>query len=145
MRSDHDSDRARRTTNRVIDWLREFLACGPVHLAGVDLLGATALETGAARPDDVAATLLITGMNFAPYPELGSGELPPSLAALSPTLPVGWIWFPEEHRPGDQTALLLDALQRHGSSVDPALAVPGGLDFSQAWSRAVLWAAGISP
>ena len=144
LRTDHDPDRARRTTDHVIDWLREFLACGPVHLAGVDLLGATALETGAARPDVVAAAFLVTGMNFAPYPDLVSGQLPPRLGALSATLPVGWIWFPEEHRPGDQTALLLDALQRHGLSVEPALAVPGGLDFSQAWSRAVLWAAGIT-
>jgi len=145
LRSDHDPHRARHTTDRVIDWLREFLACGPVHLAGVDLLGATALETGAARPDDVAAALLITGMNFAPYPELESGELPPNLSTLSPTLPVGWIWFPEEHQTGDQTASLLDALRRHGLTVEPALAVSGGLGYSQAWSRAVLWAAGISP
>ena len=43
----------------------------------------------------------------------------------------------------DPTRLLQEVLQGRGSVLEPARPVAGDLDFSQAWSRAVVWAAEI--
>ena len=139
----HDPDRARRAGDRLISWLRTFLDCGPVHVAGIDLLGATALELGATRAGDIDGLLVITGMNFAPYPDDTAAELRARVAALPTDLPVGWIWFPDEIGADDQGAALRAALSGQGHVLSPSRTVPGGLTFNQAWTRALIWGAGI--
>lgn len=136
----HEPAEALHEADRLLDWLREFVAVDAVHVAGIDLLAATTLELAAARSDAVAGVLLITGLNFIPYPDLAPGTLPPDWKDLPTDLPVGWYWFPDEQRPGDQAAILQEALRRSGQSLEPSRPVAGGLDFSQAWSRAVIWA-----
>jgi hypothetical protein len=136
----HEAAAARREAEQLLDWLRDFVAVDTIHLAGVDLLAATALELAAARPAAVAGVLAITGFGFTPYPELNPGALPAALDTLPADLPAGWIWFPDEQRPDDQAAALRQALRTHGLDLVPERAVAGGLDFSQAWTRAVVWA-----
>jgi len=58
---------------------------------------------------------------------------------------VGWYWFPDEQLPDDQAADLRRALRQRGLAVSPARPVAGGLDARQAWTRSVLWAAGMAP
>ncbi|MEZ4387753.1 MAG: hypothetical protein R3D98_09285 [Candidatus Krumholzibacteriia bacterium] len=141
---DHDPELARRRARRLLGWLRTFLGCGEVRVAGVDLLGATALELAAEPAVDLAGVLVISGVNFAPYPEDDGDHLAARVAAIPSELPVGWIWFPDEVKPGDQAAALRRALQADGRVLAPRRAVHGGLGFDQAWSRAVLWAAGLA-
>ncbi len=143
--ADHDPDLARRRTARLLAWLREFLGCGEIHLAAVDLLGATALELAAEAEGNLAAVLIITGVHFEPYPEDADEALAARVVGVPAELPIGWIWFPEEILAGDQSAPLRDALQAGGRRLSPATRVAGGLGFDQAWSRAVLWAAGLDP
>lgn len=142
---EHDPGLARARATDLLGWLRDFLGSGPVHVAGVDLLAATALELAAARPADVAAVLALTGLNFTPYPDATPADLGARLADLPSDLPVGWYWFPDEQRDGDQAAALRQALQARGLAVSPARAIPGGLDATQAWTRSVTWAAGLAP
>jgi len=130
---------------RLLAAVREFLDCGPVHVAGVDLLAATALELAAAQRADLAGILLVTGLDFTPYPGEGPDALAARVRDIDPTLPAGWFWFPDEQGPADQAAALRRALTDGGLELAPAQAVAGGLDFDQAWSRAVLWAAGLLP
>ena len=129
----------------LIDWLRDFLACGPLHVAGVDLLAATALEAAAGKREDLAGILMLTGLNFAPYPP---GDLAAQVArfsALDPSLPAGWYWFPGEEGPDDQAAALRGALRAAGLRLSPARPVAGGLDFGQAWQRSLHWVVQPSP
>lgn len=124
----------------LMEWLRDLLDCGPVHLAGVDLLAATVLETAASGRDDLAGILMITGLNFVPYPDDGPAALAARVAGLPADLPAGWIWFPDERRPGDQAAALRAALRARGLTLAPARSVPGDLSLVQAWQRALRWA-----
>jgi hypothetical protein len=59
-------------------------------------------------------------------------------------MPVGWFWFPDEQTAGDQAVSVREALAARGVRVAPAAPVGGGLDATQAWTRAVLWAAGLA-
>ncbi|HOX25688.1 MAG TPA: hypothetical protein PLL30_11035 [Candidatus Krumholzibacteria bacterium] len=142
--ADLEPDAAAATAARLVDWTRNFLACGPVHLCGVDRFAAAALELAATRRADLAGLLLITGMDFAPYPDPSDAGLGGQVSGLDPGLRAGWIWFPDEQRRGDQSEGLRRALERRGLRLEPAQAVPGGLDYNQAWTRAVLWAAGLA-
>jgi len=141
---DHHPARARATAGRLLDWLQGFLDAGPVHVAGVDLLAATAFELAAERPEAVAAVLALTGMDFVPYPGAGPEAFRARVAELPAGLSVGWYWFPDEQGPDDQAAPLREALAGAGLSVAPAEPVAGGLDANQAWMRAVVWAAGLT-
>ena len=89
----------------------------------------------------MAGTLAITGLNFIPYPDADRDELAARVADIPATHPVGWIWFPEEVDAGDQAAAMRQALTSRGIQLAPADAVAGNLSFSQAWTRALLWAA----
>ncbi|MBD3219620.1 hypothetical protein GF314_00135 [bacterium] len=137
---DHDPELARSTAGRLLDWTREFLGSRRIHLAGVDLLAATALELATDRPDELAGVLAITGMNFRPYPDLDRDAIVTRLSGLPAELPVGWIWFPDEIGPGDQGRLMRSVLADRGHELSPRVAVPGGLGFDQAWTRALAWA-----
>ena len=141
----HQPDEALDAAVALVDWLREFTGRRRVLIAGVDLLAATALEASIARPDAVDGVMLLTGLHFAPYPDLDQGRLPARLAGLDAALPVAWIRFPDEWRPGDQTDALRAALADRGVTIAPQVDVAGGLNISQAWSRAMLWAAGQQP
>jgi hypothetical protein len=141
----HDPDAALAMTAAVVDWLRAFTGRGRVLVAGADLLAATALEASLIRPGAIDGVMLLTGMHFAPYTNLEDGRLPSRLAGLNPALPVAWISFPGEQRPGDQADALRAALVAHGLTIAPEVSVAGGLNISQAWSRAMLWAAGLQP
>lgn len=124
----------------LIAWLQAFTGCGPAHVAGVDLLAASVLELAAEQRSDVAGILMITGLNFVPYPGDAADDLAARVAGLDPGLPAGWIWFPDEQGRGDQAADLRRGLRQAGLEVSPAQAVPGGLNFTQAWTRALDWA-----
>ncbi len=136
----HDPEVARATARRLLDWTREFLGSRRIHLAGVDLLAATALELAADRPDELSGVLAITGMNFRPYPDLDREAVATRLSGLPAEIPIGWIWFPDEIGPGDQGRLLRAMLADGGRELSPRVAVPGGLGFDQAWTRALAWA-----
>lgn len=136
----HDPARARATVEHVVSWLREFLRCDTVHLVGVDLLAATVLEVAASNPQDLAGILMVTGVNFVPYPHSTATDLAARFATIPRGLPAGWIWFPDEQRPGDQAAILRQVLMTHGLDLRPDSPVPGGLGFDQAWTRALAWA-----
>jgi len=139
----HDPANARRQIERLLPWLREFLGCGDIHLAAVDLLAATALEFAADGSGGLAGVLLLTGVNFVPYPDDDFPDIVGRVSSLPSELPLGWIWFPDEMLANDQAASWRRALRETGRRLDPALAVPGGLGFDQAWMRAALWAAGL--
>jgi hypothetical protein len=139
----HDPVAARRQVARLLPWLREFLGCGDVHLAAVDLLGATAVELASSDATGLAGLLLLTGVNFTPYPDDDRQAVASRLEALPADLPIGWIWFPDEVLANDQAAAWRRALRDAGRTIEPSLAVPGGLGFDQAWMRSVLWAAAI--
>ncbi len=141
----HDPELARARTLHLVRWLGDFLAAGPVHLAGVDLLAATALEVAAAAPGRVAGVLALTGVGFVPYPGATPEELAAVVDGLAADLPVGWYWFPDEQLPDDQAADLRRALRQRGVAVSPARPIAGGLDATQAWTRSVIWAAGLAP
>jgi len=141
--TEHRPGQARDTADGLVTWLRRFLDCGPVHLAAVDLLAASALELSSQRADDLAGLLLLTGVGFSPYPEDGPDDLAARVADVPANLPVGWIWFPDEMGPGDQSRALRRALKDQGHVLTPRRSVRGGLRFDQAWMRAALWAAGI--
>jgi len=126
--------------SRLIPWLQEFTGCGPVHVAGVDLLAASVLELAAEQRSDVAGILMITGLNFVPYPGEAADDLAARTAGLDPGLQAGWIWFPDEQGRDDQAAALRRGLRQAGLELSPAQAVPGGLNFTQAWTRALNWA-----
>ena len=138
----HDPDLARAVIARLLPWLRDLLGCGPVRVAGVDLLAATVLEAAAAGDPDLAGALMITGVGFTPWPAEGPGALGQRLLGIPEGMPLGWVWFPDEQRPGDQATMLRRLLKAQGHTLQPETAVPGGLGFVQAWSRALLWAAG---
>jgi hypothetical protein len=137
----HDPAMARAVVARLLPWLRDLLGCGPIRVAGVDLLAATVLEAAAAGDPDLAGALMITGVGFTPWPDEGPGALGRRLLGIPDGLPLGWVWFPDEQQPGDQAAMLRRLLKAQGHALQPETAVPGGLGFAQAWSRAVLWAA----
>ena len=137
-------DVARAEARHILTWLKDLLGCGPVHLSGVDLLGATALEVAMDQGDDVAGVLVFSGMNFVPYPEDDQAALTARFADLDTGLKTGWIWFSDEQLPGDQAYTMRKALRDHGLTISPSRSVKGGLNFSQAWSRALLWAAGLA-
>lgn len=139
----HDPATARRQVERLLPWLREFLGCGDIHVAAVDLLAATVLDIATDEAHALAGILLLTGVNFAPYPDDDPQAIARRMSALPTDLPVGWIWFPDEVRANDQAATFRRALRQTGRRLEPALAVPGGLGFDQAWTRAVSWAAGL--
>ena len=87
--------------------------------------------------------MLLTGMNFLPYPEDDQAALTTRFSALDPDLKTAWIWFPDEQLPGDQAYTMRQALRDHGLTISPSRSVKGGLNFSQAWTRALLWTAGL--
>ncbi len=129
----------------VVVWLRDFLGCGPLHLAGVDLLAAAVLEIAVAQRGDVAGILLLTGLNFEPYPGDDTAALAARVAGLDPGLPAGWLWFPGEQGAGDQSAALRRGLRDAGLRLAPARPLEGGLDFQQAWQRSLRWAVQPAP
>jgi len=134
-----DGEISTELAGALLVWLRDFLGCGPVYLAGVDLLAATVLEVAAVRRADLAGVMMVTGMNFVPYPADDADALRARVANLDPSLPASWIWFPDEQQAGDQAAALRRALRAAGLRLQPARAVEGGMNLSQAWTRALLW------
>lgn len=135
----HEPELAAARVQGLVTWLRQFLDCGPVHVAAVDLLAATCLDLSAVLADDLAGLLFFTGVGFEPY---AAGAIEERVALVPPELPVGWIWFPDEvRRQSDQAEAVRRALHARGHELQPRQAVPGGLRFDQAWMRAVLWAA----
>jgi hypothetical protein len=139
----HAPTRDPADTLALLRWLRDFLGSDRVHLAGVDLLGATALEVAARAPTELAGVLLLTGLNFRPYPDLDEAAIAARLAEIPAELPLGWYWFPDEQRAGDQARTLRRLLREQGRGLAPRQPVAGGLSFDQAWSRALLWGAGV--
>lgn len=124
---------------RLLDWLVDLVDAGPFYLAGTDLHAATVIELAATGRPDLAGILMLTGMNFRPYPDEGASEMAVRVAGVDPGLAAGWLWFPEEQGRGDQARALRRALRSAGLTLNPAQAVQGGLDLTQAWTRALLW------
>jgi hypothetical protein len=126
-----------------IAWARAVWPEVPLAVAGVDAYATPVLQASLDPPAALAGVLLMTGADFAPWPGADDLALRAALAGADRTLSYGWIRFPDETGPGDHAPDVIRAMRGAGLALPTVQEVPGELSASQAWGRAVIWAAGL--
>ncbi len=138
-----DVDAAGGIIATTIAWARAVMPGVPLALAGVDAFATPVLQASLNRPTALAGVLLVTGAGFAPWPGADDLALRAALAGADRRLSYGWIRFPDETGPDDRALDVIRAMRDTGLALHNVQEVPGDLHASQAWGRAVIWAAGL--
>ncbi|MGD9547139.1 MAG: hypothetical protein AB7V45_06245 [Candidatus Krumholzibacteriia bacterium] len=122
-----------------LDWALEYFGAPAAAVAGVDALGAAALELARSRAAQVSRVLVFAGTRLEPWPQADAAFIAGKLTPAPPT-PVTWVGFPQEAELGGQGPLILGQLEATGWTIADNQEVRGGLSLSQAADRLVLWA-----
>ncbi len=138
-----DIDAAGEVVARTIAWARAVMPEVPLALAGVDAYATPVLQASLEPPVPLSGVLLVTGQGFAPWPGADDLALRAILAGADRRLSYGWIRFPDEAGPDDRALDVIGAMRETGLALHTVQEVPGDLHVSQAWGRAVIWAAGL--
>ncbi len=124
------------------DWVTHTFPGRPLLVAGVDDLAAPTLRASLAGTFTASGVLLMVGEDFMPWPGADAGRLRTEIGPGSLRTPYAWIRFPADACPGDQCQAVIAAMKAAGFGTSAVQDVPGSLSLSQAWGRAMLWAAG---
>jgi hypothetical protein len=138
-----DEDEAARVVAGVLTWAHALMPELPLAVAGVDAYASAVLKVSLAPPVPLSGVLLVTGEGFAPWPGRDDAALHAALAGADRGLSYGWIRFPDEAGPHDRALDIIAAMRETGLTLHAVQEVPGDLNASQAWGRAVIWAAGL--
>lgn len=138
-----DNDAAGKIIAAVVAWARAMMPDVPLALAGVDAYAAPVLRASLEPAASLTGVLLVTGQGFAPWPGADDLALRTALAGADRRLSYGWIRFPDETGPNDRALDVIRAMRDTGLTLHVVQEVPGDLSASQAWGRAVIWAAGL--
>jgi len=138
-----DNDAASRVITAVVAWARAVMPEVPLALAGADAYAAPVLQASLEPTASLSGVLLVTGRGFAPWPGADDLALRTALAGADRRLSYGWIRFPDETGPDDRALDVIRAMRDAGLTLHVVQEVPGDLHASQAWGRAVIWAAGL--
>jgi hypothetical protein len=121
-------------------WIRETFATPKVSLAGIDQGGGTTLQLATANPAAFKAMIVFAGADLEPWPQADLEFIRRQLADFPVDLPLTWADFSWETAAAGQGRLILDALREVGAAIVAVQEVRGGLNYTQAADRTVLWA-----
>lgn len=130
-------------TAACLTWVQNTFATDEVSIAGVDQGAGTSLELAVERPQSVKAMILFAGANLEPWPQADFDFVKQQLAGFPRGLPITWTDFIRETEMAGQGPLILDVLRDLGNNIVEVQEVRGGLNFTQAADRTVLWAEGL--
>lgn len=121
-------------------WALETFGTSTVSLAGVDQGAATTLQLARSRPASIKAMLVFAGGGLDPWPQANVDFIQNQLKGFPTDLPIMWADFIRETKISGQGPLILEALQALGCQIVEVQEILGGLNFTQAGDRTVLWA-----
>jgi hypothetical protein len=131
---------AAATAAACIAWARTFFGAADPLLAGIDAGAGTALRVSLDPAVELAGVLLLTGVDFEPWPDADAGEVARRLAAGRRDLGYRWIDFPSESQHRGTAATVRRAMKDADYRLTGVEEVPGGLSLSQAAGRIAQWA-----
>ncbi|MEN8007581.1 MAG: hypothetical protein ABFS42_11235 [Candidatus Krumholzibacteriota bacterium] len=124
-------------------WALDTFETSTLSLAGSDLGAAAALQLARERSAALKAMIIFSGGSLEPWPQANLDFIRQQLAGFPGDIPVSWADFINETRYAGQGPLILEALQDLGADIVEVEKVRGGLNFTQAADRTVLWAEGL--
>ena len=124
-------------------WALDSFETSSLSVAGIDLGGAAALQLATTRSTALKAIIVFAGRNLEPWPQADAEFIRQQLAEFPGQVPVTWADFVTETRIAGQSSLILRVLQDLGANIVEVEKVRGGLNFTQAADRTVLWAEGM--
>lgn len=124
-------------------WAMELFASPGVALAGVDVLGGTALQIAGRSAPELRGLLIFAGEGLNPWPQAQPAFIRTQLTPAPAALPVTWIDFPMETDSAGQAPEILQAMKDLGYRIDAEQQVRGSLNATQVADRLVLWAEGL--
>ncbi len=124
-------------------WALDSFGTATVSVAGSDLGAGIALQLATKRSAALKAIIVFAGRNLEPWPQADAEFITQQLAEFPGRLPVTWTDFVTETRIAGQSSLILQVLQDLGANIVAVEKVRGGLNYTQAADRTVLWAEGL--
>jgi hypothetical protein len=127
--------------NSCLNWAREYFQVQEVALAGLNSAGGAVLQLAQDHPQGLSRLLVFAGSRLAPWPELDAQTLSEKLTPVpAGHPPISWLDFFRETGSSGQGKMLLSVLRDSGYDLELVKKVDGGLNWTQANDRLVLWA-----